>query len=55
MEGRDLWTRLIAKAYRQLSIVYSGKNKTYKIIVDHYYWPEMTVDIDQYVQNCITY
>ena len=48
----DLPTRLIAEAHGQLSTAHPGKNKTRKIIADRYYWPGMTVDIDQYVRNC---
>ena len=33
----NLHTCLIAEAYLQLSTAYLGKNKTYKLIGNHYY------------------
>jgi hypothetical protein len=49
---QNLQTRLIAEAHCQVSTAHPGKNKTRKIIGDRYYWPGMTVDIDQYIRNC---
>src|SRR5438045_7132982 len=51
-KDQNLWTCLIAEAHCQVSTAHLGKNKTCKIIGDHYYWPGMTIDIDQYIQNC---
>src|SRR5438045_5138856 len=51
-KGQNLQTCLITEAHCQVSTAHLGKNKTHKIIGDHYYWPGMTIDIDQYVQNC---
>src|SRR5436190_2181733 len=51
-EDQNLRTRLIAEAHCQVSTAHPGKNKTRKIIGDHYYWPGMTIDIDQYIRNC---
>ena len=47
-----LRTRLIKEAHAQVSTAHLGKTKTRKIIMDRYYWPGMTADIDQYVRNC---
>ncbi len=52
IEDRDLRMRLITEAYGQLSMAHPGKNKTRKIIVNYYYWPGMTANIDRYVRNC---
>jgi hypothetical protein len=29
-----------------------GMNKTYKAIKQHYYWPNMKEDIEEYVRKC---
>ena len=52
VEEQNLRTRLIAKAYTQVSIAYPGKNKTRKIISDRYYWPGLVTDINRYIRNC---
>jgi len=52
---RDLWTWLITEAHAQVLTAHLRKNKTHKIIGDHYYWPKMVIDIDYYVQNCDGY
>jgi hypothetical protein len=36
-EEQNLRTQIIAKAYTQVSIAHPRKNKTYKIISNHYY------------------
>ena len=48
-KDQNLRTRLIAEAHCQVSTAHLGKNKTHKIIGDHYYWPGMTIDINQYI------
>ena len=45
-KDQNLWTRLIAKAHAQVSIAHPSRNKTCKIIRDHYYQLGMMVDID---------
>ena len=52
VKEQDLWTRLIAKVYTQVSTAHPRKNKTRKIISDRYYWPGLVMDIDRYVRNC---
>ena len=52
LEDNNLRTRLIKEAHAQVSTAHPGKIKTCKIIGDRYYWPGMTVDIDQYIRNC---
>jgi len=36
-------------------MAYFRKNKTRKIIWDHYYWPKMVIDIDRYIWNYNNY
>ena len=48
---QNLQIQLIAKAHAQVSIAHSKKNKTCKIISNHYYWPRMVADINRYIQN----
>jgi hypothetical protein len=39
--GGQLYTDLIRKAYDQVSTVYPGKDKTYKLLRPQYYWKNM--------------
>jgi transposase InsO family protein len=52
VKEQNLHTRLIMEAHAQLSTAHPGRNKTYRIIADRYYWPGMSSDIDQYIRNC---
>jgi transposase InsO family protein len=51
-ENNNLRTRLITEAHSQVATAHPGKTKTRKILMDRYYWPGMTTDIDRYVRNC---
>jgi len=33
-------------------MAYPRKNKTCKIISNHYYWPGIVIDINRYIRNC---
>jgi hypothetical protein len=47
-----LWTRIIQEAHSTILTAHPGKNKTYKIIGQCYWWPKMTDNIDQFIANC---
>ena len=32
--------------------MYPGRNKTIKLLAERYYWPGLSSDVAQYVQNC---
>ena len=51
IEEQNLRTRLVAEAHTQVSIAYPRKNKTHRIISNHYYQPGMVIDINYYVRN----
>ena len=51
LEKQDLWTRLIAEVYTQVSTAYPKKNKTRKIINNRYYQPRIVTDVNRYVWN----
>ena len=51
VEEQNLQTQLIAKAYTQVSMAYSRKNKTRRIIGNRYYQPRIVIDINRYIQN----
>jgi hypothetical protein len=50
--GGQLYTDLIRKAHDQVSTVYPGKDKTYKLLRPRYYWKNIQYDIAQYIRNC---
>jgi hypothetical protein len=31
-----------------------GRDKTYEILADNFYWPKMTRDVERLVQRCVT-
>ena len=51
-DEQNLRTKLIVEVHNQVSIAHLGKNKTRKVICARYYWQGITIDIDQFVQNC---
>ena len=51
-EEQNLQIWLITEAHTQVFTAYFRKNKTHKIISDHYYWLRMVINIDCYMWNC---
>jgi hypothetical protein len=47
-----LHTYLIREVHDQISTAHPGRDKTYKLLKDRYYWRGMLADVDQYVRNC---
>ena len=33
---------------------YFGREKTYMLLSDHFYWPKMRRDVERFVQQCTT-
>jgi hypothetical protein len=51
-DEENLRTRLIKEAHDQLLTVYSGRNKTHRLLRPRYFWPSMLADIERYIKNC---
>src|SRR6266536_2677299 len=47
-----LRTHLIREVHDQISTAHPGRDKTYQLLRDRYYWRGMFTDVDQYVCNC---
>jgi transposase InsO family protein len=47
-----LRTHLIREIHDQISTAHPGRDKTYRLLRDRYYWKGMLVDVDRYVRNC---
>lgn len=47
-----LRTHLIREVHDQISTAHAGKDKTYRLLKDRYYWKGMLADVDRYVRNC---
>lgn len=47
-----LRTHLIREVHDQISTAHPGRDKTYRLLRDRYYWRGMLADVDQYVRNC---
>jgi transposase InsO family protein len=47
-----LRTHLIREIHDQVSTAHPGRDKTYRLLRDRYYWKGMLADIDRYVRNC---
>jgi hypothetical protein len=47
-----LYTHLIWEVYNQIFTAYLGKDKTYRLLKDRYYWKGMLADVERYVCNC---
>jgi hypothetical protein len=47
-----LRTHLIREVYNQVFITYPGRDKTYRLLKDRYYWKGMLADVERYVRNC---
>jgi hypothetical protein len=54
-DEENLRTRLIKKTHDQISTVYSGRNKTYRLLRLRYYWHEMLANIERYIKNYYSY
>jgi hypothetical protein len=54
-DEKNLRTRLIKKAYDQISIIYFGRNKTYRLLRLRYYWHGMLANIERYIKNYYFY
>ena len=47
-----LRTHLIREVHDQISTAHPGRDKTYRLLRDRYYWRGMLADVDRYVRNC---
>ena len=47
-----LRTYLIREVHDQISTAHPGRDKTYRLLKDRYYWRGMLADVDRYVRNC---
>jgi transposase InsO family protein len=47
-----LRTHLIQEVHDQISTAHPGRDKTYKLLKDRYYWRGMLADVERYVRNC---
>ena len=47
-----LRTHLIREIHDQISTAHPGRDKTYRLLRDRYYWKGMLADVDRYVRNC---
>lgn len=47
-----LRTHLIREVHDPISTAHPGRDKTYRLLKDRYYWKGMLADVDQYVRNC---
>ena len=53
-EDDDLRVRLLQEAHDQVSTAHPGQSKTYRLVYDRYYWPNLRTDVRRYVSNCQT-
>jgi transposase InsO family protein len=54
-DEKNLRTRLIKKAHDQVSITYSSRDKTHRLLRLRYYWHGMLADIERYIKNYYSY
>ncbi len=47
-----LRTHLIREVHDQISTAHPGRDKTYKLLKDRYFWKGMLANVDRYVRNC---
>jgi transposase InsO family protein len=47
-----LRTHLIREVHDQISTAHPGRDKTYRLLKDRYYWKGMLADVERYVRNC---
>lgn len=47
-----LRTHLIREVHDPISTAHPGRDKTYRLLKDRYYWKGMLADVDRYVRNC---
>lgn len=48
-----LRTHLIREVHDQVSTAHPGRDKTYQLLKDRYYWKGMLADVERYVRNCL--
>jgi len=51
-EDDELRVRLLREAHDQVSTAHPGQSKTFKLVHDRYYWPNLRADVRRYVSNC---
>src|SRR6266536_431634 len=47
-----LRTHLIREVHDQISTAHPGRDKTYRLLKDRYYWRGMLANVERYVRNC---
>ena len=47
----NLQTKLLTKIYARLPTAYLGRNKTRQLVKPRYWWPDWSINMDQYVAN----
>ena len=50
--AEDLGLDVIREIHDQLAVGHTGVRKTILTIQQHYFWPRMKRDVDQYIRNC---
>ena len=47
-----MWENLIKKKHNGGLARYFGRDKTFYLVVEHYYWPQLQQDVKKFVQSC---
>jgi alpha-mannosidase len=53
-EDDDLKVRLLSEVHNQVSVAHPGQSKTCKLVRERYYWLNLRIYIDRFVNNCQT-
>lgn len=51
-DTEHLHTKILDEIHCQPMMAHPGHTKMWKLVMEHYYWPQMGTDINWYVANC---